>query len=270
MMDSTGQNATACFSDFAIVYRSHRLKNAILKKIEQAGLPYQTVGSGSIFQNTEVEFICLVLIYLNEQTEANLQPIGSCLWAGHKRYAQDELAEKLQSCQSNSSVLSEVVRQICLLFSLPENEPDLIYFQGSLLQFDQYPDGLARFCRYYGRIKDWDFYDGQADKITLLTMHTAKGLEFRYVFIIGFEGNYIPASENELEEEKRLFYVALTRAKEGAYLLQTSYRNRRLSSPSIFQKEIEGFFEEIVDKNLPKDIKRQMKKKLKKSQLKMF
>jgi len=68
-----------------------------------------------------------------------------------------------------------------------------------------------------------DDYDAQADKVTLMTMHAAKGLEFRIVFIAGCSEGMVPHLRTnetpEVEEERRLFYVAMTRAKEELLIL---------------------------------------------------
>ena len=65
--------------------------------------------------------------------------------------------------------------------------------------------------------------EGDSEKITLMTIHSAKGLEFKNVFVVGLEENLFPSalslnSYKELEEERRLFYVAITRAEEHCYL----------------------------------------------------
>lgn len=89
------------------------------------------------------------------------------------------------------------------------------------------------------------------DKVTLMTVHAAKGLEFKYVYIVGLEENLFPSqlslgSRNDLEEERRLFYVALTRAKKQAFLSYalTRYRWGSLNhcEPSRFIEEIESEF----------------------------
>ncbi|MFN6038082.1 MAG: 3'-5' exonuclease, partial [Bacteroidota bacterium] len=69
------------------------------------------------------------------------------------------------------------------------------------------------------------------DKVSLMTIHAAKGLEFPYVFIVGMEENLFPSqlsleSRTELEEERRLFYVALTRAEKKAILSYANIRYR--------------------------------------------
>ena len=87
-----------------------------------------------------------------------------------------------------------------------------------------------------------------SNKIALMTVHSSKGLEFQYVYVAGMEENIFPsggfmASESEIEEERRLFYVAMTRAKK---VLQLSFASTRLrngkhesNSPSRFIREVD-------------------------------
>ena len=88
---------------------------------------------------------------------------------------------------------------------------------------------------------------GDDDKVTLMTVHSAKGLEFKYVYIVGMEENLFPSqraaeSPEGFEEERRLFYVALTRAKCSAVLSYAEMRfkwgNMEFSRPSCFLREI--------------------------------
>ena len=93
--------------------------------------------------------------------------------------------------------------------------------------------------------------EGDGEKITLMTIHSAKGLEFKNVFVVGLEENLFPSpmsmdSVRGLEEERRLFYVAITRAEEHCYLSFAKSRFRfgktELSSPSRFLKDIDVRF----------------------------
>ncbi len=93
--------------------------------------------------------------------------------------------------------------------------------------------------------------EGDAEKITLMTIHSAKGLEFKNVFIVGLEENLFPGamstgSYKELEEERRLFYVAITRAEEHCYLSfaknRFKYGKMEFSSPSRFLRDIDARF----------------------------
>ncbi|MBN1932806.1 MAG: ATP-dependent helicase [Desulfobacterales bacterium] len=100
---------------------------------------------------------------------------------------------------------------------------------------------------------DPDFYDPRAEKVSLMTMHAAKGLEFPIVFIIGCEKDYIPFKRSthekpNIEEERRLFYVAMTRAQEKLYL---SYAKKRLLYGKLLNREISPFVSDI-EKRLKK------------------
>ena len=90
--------------------------------------------------------------------------------------------------------------------------------------------------------------DGDDEKITLMTVHSAKGLEFKNVFVVGMEENLFPSgmvgdSPRALEEERRLFYVAITRAEEHCFLSYAKTRFRygkmEFGSPSRFLKDID-------------------------------
>ncbi|MBR2169782.1 MAG: UvrD-helicase domain-containing protein [Alistipes sp.] len=93
----------------------------------------------------------------------------------------------------------------------------------------------------------------EGEKVTLMTVHSAKGLEYKYVYIVGCEENLFPSQRametpDGLEEERRLFYVALTRAKQEAMLsyceMRFKWGNMEFSSPSRFLKEID---EQYID-----------------------
>ncbi|MEK7822564.1 MAG: 3'-5' exonuclease, partial [Planctomycetota bacterium] len=103
-------------------------------------------------------------------------------------------------------------------------------------------------------------WDGHTEAVSLMTLHAAKGLEFPAVFICGLEEGLLPHSqslhsETELEEERRLFYVGITRAKEGLVLLHTTYRSRyglEVSSiPSRFLQELPKEVIEEADRTSP-------------------
>jgi DNA helicase-2/ATP-dependent DNA helicase PcrA len=79
---------------------------------------------------------------------------------------------------------------------------------------------------------DTDTYDGTVDRVALMTLHAAKGLEFEHVFIIGLETGMLPheraaRSPEELEEERRLLFVGITRAKTTLTISYARYRNFR-------------------------------------------
>lgn len=117
---------------------------------------------------------------------------------------------------------------------------------------------LAEFLEDVALATDLDKDTGDDDRVALMTIHLAKGLEFPHVFIVGLEEDLFPSAmslntRSELEEERRLFYVALTRAEHQAYLTyaQSRYRWGKLvdSEPSRFIEEIDSKFIEYLNPN---------------------
>ncbi len=105
---------------------------------------------------------------------------------------------------------------------------------------------LAEFLEGVALVADIDNYDEEEDSVALMTMHSAKGLEFPVVFLVGMEDGLFPSfrslGDEELEEERRLCYVAITRAKKKLFM---TYANNRIlfgssthNMPSRFLKEI--------------------------------
>jgi len=114
---------------------------------------------------------------------------------------------------------------------------------------------LSEFMEDVALATDLDKDNGDDDRVALMTIHLAKGLEFPYVFVVGMEEDLFPSAmsmstRSELEEERRLFYVALTRAEHQAYLTyaQSRYRWGKLtdSEPSRFINEIDGEYLEYL------------------------
>jgi DNA helicase II / ATP-dependent DNA helicase PcrA len=109
--------------------------------------------------------------------------------------------------------------------------------------------GLPVFLEEVALISDLDGADFGSDSVTLMTLHSAKGLEFPVVFITGLEESLFPHSRalydaNEMEEERRLMYVGMTRAREELNLLyateRTLYGGRIANPPSRFLSDIEN------------------------------
>jgi len=111
-------------------------------------------------------------------------------------------------------------------------------------------NALAAFLEDASLVQDVDQLDedgNNADAVTLITLHAAKGLEFPYVFLIGIEEGVLPhqrsiEDERQLEEERRLFYVGITRAMRGLYLVRafrrTTYGNSSANTPSRFLLDV--------------------------------
>ena len=119
-------------------------------------------------------------------------------------------------------------------------------------------DRLSEFLSNVSLSTDFDIEHESEDYISLMTLHLSKGLEFKHVFIVGLEEDLFPSAlsyntRSELEEERRLFYVGITRAKQNLYL---SYANSRYRWGKLIYCEESRFINEI-DKDFV-DIKKQV------------
>jgi superfamily I DNA/RNA helicase len=149
---------------------------------------------------------------------------------------QTKLAEVLNSNQKTKEALNQLMD-----ISQASNHNTSEFFLSTALQADT------------------DIYEPRAEKVALMTMHAAKGLEFPVVFVVGCEKGYLPfqrsASETaDIDEERRLFYVAMTRAQEQLYLTYAQkrriYGKTEKRTPSPFVGAIEGRLK-TVEKKIP-------------------
>jgi DNA helicase-2/ATP-dependent DNA helicase PcrA len=109
------------------------------------------------------------------------------------------------------------------------------------------PEGMSAFLEKVALVSDSDAYDEDVDRVTLITLHQAKGLEFPVVFIVGLEERLLPHVRSfddaaQMEEERRLFYVGITRAKDRLYLVHSFRRTlmgqSAVNKPSRFIDDI--------------------------------
>ncbi|HEY7451744.1 MAG TPA: 3'-5' exonuclease, partial [Candidatus Limnocylindria bacterium] len=113
-----------------------------------------------------------------------------------------------------------------------ERWANLVELRNHAAEFDELaaPEGLARFLEEVALVSDQDTLEDRPDRVTLITLHAAKGLEFPIVFMVGMEEGLLPYAralddERELEEERRLTYVGMTRAKDRLYLVHARHRS---------------------------------------------
>ncbi len=111
---------------------------------------------------------------------------------------------------------------------------------------------LSTFLQTISLMTDQDEDKGEDDKVTLMSVHAAKGLEFRSIFVVGLEENLFPSymsltTPDQIDEERRLFYVAITRAEEH---LTLSYANSRYQYGQMRFNDPSRFLEEISEQNI--------------------
>ncbi|MYJ53718.1 MAG: AAA family ATPase [Nitrospira sp. SB0672_bin_25] len=127
----------------------------------------------------------------------------------------------------------------------PRHENDLLLLRSIAAKYDEVntATALEQFLEEATLAVEVDDYDASIDAVSLMTIHAAKGLEFSEVMLCGVEEGSLPRENADLEEERRLFYVALTRAKERVWLLHCRSRflfgGRHDREPSRFLQEFD-------------------------------
>ena len=172
-------------------------------------------------------------------------------------WKQEELGKLMERILDDTGYETELLSEGAIeAESRMENIREL---EGKLLSYIQENGenaSLAAFLEEVSLLSDLDRSDLTEDKITLMTLHGAKGLEFPVVFLVGLSDGLFPSAlslgdDEEIEEERRLCYVGITRAEEELYL--SSAKNRMVNGQTQYFK-ISRFFEDIPDTLLKKNL----------------
>jgi DNA helicase-2/ATP-dependent DNA helicase PcrA len=224
--------------DFCVLYRTNAQSRAIEEVFIHRGIPYILIGGTRFYERKEIKDVLSFLkVLANPKDKVSLKRIEKL---GKTRLAKFlEFQKNFKQDQQTIEILDSVIKATDYL-SLYDKEdeedtqrlenikelrsvaiefPDLNQFleNVSLVEQEYMPD----------HIKD---EEGKKDAVNLMTLHAAKGLEFKVVFMVGMEEGLFPHSrsmmdKNELEEERRLCYVGMTRARKKLYL---TYSRKRL------------------------------------------
>jgi DNA helicase-2/ATP-dependent DNA helicase PcrA len=170
------------------------------------------------------------------------------------RYSQ-ELVQARQAGEPVARLIEQSAAQIARQRRKPYDDTDAQRLHQLALRAVPFGDRLADFLEVTALQSETDAYDPRADRVTLMTLHAAKGLEFPVVFIVGCEEGLLPYERKgeavDVAEERRLFYVGLTRA--GRKLILTHAAKRVLfgqfmeNPPSRFVGDIEAALKEIQE-----------------------
>ena len=196
------------------------------------------------------------LVDLKQKKETTELPFDGRAADALARFSQ-MLADFIEKSQNTNLVdLFDFVVESSNYKQFTLNDPDGAERWENILELrtvaQQYRDlspreSLAAFLEGVALVSDVDGYDEKLDRVTLITLHQAKGLEFPVVFIVGVEEKLLPHirsmdDPDQLEEERRLFYVGITRAKRRIYLLHAFRRTfmgqSTVNPPSRFLEDI--------------------------------
>ncbi len=200
------------FSDFCVLFRTNAQSAMLRLVLEEQGIPCQVIGARRHFDRK----------LLVEKMQARVR----------------------EGC--TGSELMSIIRESLLESGTAAAELDVIETIAAPHLRLGAPEVLKHVLDHLALLTSADSFDSRADAVTLMTLHMAKGLEFDVVFIAGCEDGLIPLApprgDTDIEEERRLFYVGITRAKSELFLIharnRTRYGRRRESIPSRFLAEL--------------------------------
>ncbi len=253
-------------SEIAILYRMNAQSRTIEEVFLHYGIPYKLVGGLRFYDRKEVKDVLSYVSYLSNQQDAaalkRIQKLGKKRFEEFEFYRQEFNEANYVEKKETLEIIDEVLKKSGYLERYDKEDPEdrsrlenIKELRSVALEFPN----LIQFLENVALVEQDYMPDGQlpatANAVTLMTMHAAKGLEFRMVFIVGLEEGVFPHSQalfdfGDLEEERRLCYVGVTRAKEHLYLTYAKQRvifgQRNTSTPSRFIFELPT---EVLDHN---------------------
>jgi DNA helicase-2/ATP-dependent DNA helicase PcrA len=270
------------FSDIAILLRSRQLWPPVAEALSRSGIPFEALAETAIpmqgvveivmatlrirqrsseflpglrslltqFLNPEPELLQMVMQELGSVSEDNLIPLQSLQQGAHSARLAGciEFVQKLNDLPAGtpiSQIIKLIGSQSMIIDAADEGEAVRRIKQLTNLA-RPFEDRIPEFLDALVLQKEIDGLDERGDRVHLLTLHAAKGLEFPVVFVIGCEEGIIPyrlaAQEADIEEEQRLLYVGMTRAQQLLYITHAGNRmvfgQKHKQAPSRFLSAI--------------------------------
>jgi len=249
-VDARSEEHAWSFADFAVLYRQDSLSLPLLEAFARSGIPFQKIGPDPEAESAGRLLAALKLI-ARPQAGA-LHP----LW-GRGRSGEDLLL--LQKCIGGREVVDLIAELLSGSGVVSDPEVRDRLRPRWLAEAEPFGRDLCGFLEHQALRAAVDSREPRADRVTLMTLHSSKGLEFPAVFLVGCEDGILPhrrslASAPEREEERRLFYVGMTRARRLLFLSHAARRRwqgkLQDQTPSPFLRAIEQ--ELLAEAKLPR------------------
>ncbi len=247
------------YSDYVVLYRTNAQSRVIEEAFLHAGLPYILVGGTRFYERKEIKD-CLAYLRLlaNPKDMASykrIQKLGKRRMKKFMDFAEEFDKKKSKTKLTTLKILDKVLRATDYLdlyekkdekdLARLENIKELRSVATEFPKLDSFLENVALVQQEY--LPQHPLGNKKKNAVTLMTAHAAKGTEFPVVFMVGMEEGLFPHSRSmmdkeELEEERRLCYVGMTRAKKKLHLLYTRQRlyfgQRSANPPSRFLADI--------------------------------
>lgn len=291
------------YKDIAVLYRTNAQSRVMEEEMLKENIPYKVIGSLYFYSRKEIKDLIayLRIIYnskdnvsllrvintpkrgiglktidnLTEKADQNNLSIYEAISSG-KELEFKNLIEKLKEL-SNELTLTELIEKVLdatgLKKELEEEKTleseirleNLEEFKSITKSFEAREGliSLEDFLLEISLISDVEEYKNDPNRISLMTIHSVKGLEFDHVFVIGMEEGIFPhmnslIENSDLEEERRLCYVAITRAKDDLHLVNARHRTlfgrEQVNPPSRFISEIN---KDLLETNVKDEVQKQ-------------
>lgn len=226
------------YASIAVLYRINAQSRVIEEAFLHMGIPYILVGGTRFYERREVkDILSYVKLIINPEDEVSLKRV---LKIGKKRFdafekVRIDLEESIPTI-STSELIDSILQSTRYTDLYSEDTEENIArlenikeLRSVAINFPKIDDFLEQIALVESEYSEAEKAKKNRDGVFMMTLHQAKGLEFPYVFIAGVEEGILPHSRSqtdllELEEERRLFYVGITRAREKLYITHTQRR----------------------------------------------
>lgn len=228
------------YRDIAILYRMNYLAKIYEDGLVKAGIPYTLISGIASYEKTEfkpiVEYLELLTHYNPGEVAGNYVERALSLFSVTKKN-QERARKIIEHHLQNLNLLrvSTIINEVLQFAKLKsENIIEFLNFA------KEYPESsITKFLTDLKLYQEMDITNWSKDTVKLMTIHSAKGMEFPVVFIVDLVEEIFPMTRalsepKDLEEERRLCYVAITRAQKRLYLLYPKNRSGRQQLPSRF------------------------------------
>ena len=303
------------YDDITILYRTNAQSRAIEEAMLKANIPYKVIGSFYFYNRKEIkDLLCYLRLINNPKDDVSLlrvinvpkRGIGNVTIGNITKKAEENNISMFEAITSGKELIFKnmiiELQQACSNLSLTEMVDKILNNTGMkeeltkektleseirLENLEEFKSITTNYENEFGEISLDDFLneislvsdvtehsDGK-NKVSLMTIHSVKGLEFDYVFLIGMEEGLFPhynsineGTNDAIEEERRLCYVALTRAKKDLWIINCKkrmlYGQTSANPPSRFVEEIDEKYLDIEKKttNIIKKIEKFSKEKM--------
>jgi superfamily I DNA/RNA helicase len=230
------------FSDFAVLFRTRKQSEAFVSAFETAGIPFQAADKENMLKTEGISQFISLCRHLTQKGDT----IGEIpLQEGFSPEDMQSLKNEIRVL-GNEAGLRRLSEKTGLNEIMGKNDGTRQAFEMLVSRAQPHPD-LKSFLDAFALDQDADILEYDVEKVSLLTLHAAKGLEFPVVFVAGCEQGLIPFARDgehieNMEEERRLFYVAMTRAMD---ILCLTYAQKRRIYGRRFKRQRSLFIEDI-------------------------